>query len=473
MGVCAHEEGSGAALADPAVAEPAAEHILLAELLGALSYALDLTEGQSEGHCMRCCWIGVRIGQELGLSEAQLADLSYTLILKDLGCSSNAARICELYLADDRAIKSGSKQLDGSLKQALRFVLAHTGLQAGPAERIRAIIRIVRDGGSLTRDLIETRCVRGGEIARRMRFSDAVARGIRALDEHWDGSGKPGGLKGTAIPLYARIALLAQVADVFFTAGGPEAAVAEVTRRAETWFEPRIVAAFAAVAAQPGFWETLASDDLQNAIARQVPQHIQAVVDDDYLDDIAAAFAQVIDAKSPFTAGHSARVTDVAYAIAVEMDLPPQRRRWLRRAALLHDIGKLGVSNTILDKPGALTLEERAAMQRHAALSETILARIRPFRHLAAVAGAHHERLDGKGYPRGLTAEAIDLDTRIITTADIFDALTAERPYRAAMSVARALEIMDEMSGTALDPACLAALRRALAASPAGQRAAL
>lgn len=460
-------------MADMAVAEPAAQHILLADLLSALSHALDLTEGQAEGHCLRCCWIGVRIGQDLGLPEGQLADLSYTLILKDLGCSSNAARICELYLADDHTIKSGSKHLDGSLQQALRFVLAHTGLQAGPAARLRAIIRIVRDGGRLTRDLIETRCVRGAEIARLMRFSDAVARGIRGLDEHWDGSGKPGGLKGTAIPLFARIALLAQVADVFFTAGGPQAAVAEVTRRADSWFEPRLVDAFRRVAAQPGFWETLASADLQDAIAGQVPLHVRTMVDDDYLDDIAAAFAQVIDAKSPFTAGHSARVTDVADAIAAEMGLPALRRRWLRRAALLHDIGKLGVSNTILDKPGALTAEERAAMQRHAALSETILARIRPFRHLSAIAGAHHERLDGQGYPRGLTAEAIDLDTRIVTTADIFDALTAERPYRAAMSVARALEIMDEMSGTALDPACLAALRRALTASDAGRQAAL
>ncbi|WP_341989523.1 HD domain-containing phosphohydrolase [Azorhizobium sp. AG788] len=449
-----------------ALTPPAAQHLLLADLLGALSHALDLTEGQAEGHCMRCCWIGVRIGQELGLSEAQLTDLSYTLILKDLGCSSNAARICQLYLADDRTIKSGSKHLDGSLFQALRFVLSHTGLKAGPAERFRAIARIVQNGGNLTRDLIETRCDRGGEIARRMRFSDGVVRGIRGLDEHWDGSGKPGGLKGTAIPLYARIALLAQVADVFFTAGGPAAAVAEVVSRAHGWFEPRIVTAFETVAAQQGFWETLARDDLQSEIARHVPQHIRAVVDDDYLDDIAAAFAQVIDAKSPFTAGHSARVTDVADTIAAQMGLPPERRRWLRRAALLHDIGKLGVSNTILDKPGALEPEERAAMQRHAVLSETILARIRPFRHLAAIAGAHHERLDGKGYPRGLAGEAIDLDTRIITTADVFDALTAERPYRAAMSTAAALAIMTEMSGTALDPDCLAALRLALAAPP-------
>ena len=150
-----------------ATADAPVERLRLADLLGALSHALDLTEGQAEGHCLRCCWIGARIGLEIGLAPEELADLSYTLMLKDLGCSSNAARICELYLADDRAIKSNSKRLDGSLKQALRFVLAHTGLEAGPAARFRAIVRIVRNGGSLTRELIETRCVRGGEIARR------------------------------------------------------------------------------------------------------------------------------------------------------------------------------------------------------------------------------------------------------------------------------------------------------------------
>jgi HD-GYP domain-containing protein (c-di-GMP phosphodiesterase class II) len=143
--------------------------------------------------------------------------------------------------------------------------------------------------------------------------------------------------------------------------------------------------------------------------------------------------------------------------------LSPERRRWLKRAALLHDIGKLGVSNSILDKPGKLDPDEWAAMQMHAAYTETILSRISAFGDLAAVAGAHHERLDGKGYPRGLTGEQIALETRIITAADIFDALSADRPYRAAMPVTKALAIMAEMVGAAIDVECFAALRRAIA----------
>ena len=160
------------------------QSIRLAELLGALSHALDLTEGQPAGHCVRCCWIGVNIGQNIGLSENELSDLYYTLLLKDLGCSSNAARICQLYLTDDLSFKQDFKHIDGSLPQALRFVLSHTGLKAGLSERFRAILHIFQNGGEIARELIDTRCHRGADIARKMRFSEDVANGIQFLDEH-------------------------------------------------------------------------------------------------------------------------------------------------------------------------------------------------------------------------------------------------------------------------------------------------
>jgi HD-GYP domain-containing protein (c-di-GMP phosphodiesterase class II) len=156
-------------------------------------------------------------------------------------------------------------------------------------------------------------------------------------------------------------------------------------------------------------------------------------------------------------------VTLFSDMIAEQLDFSADQRRWLKRAALLHDIGKLGVSNSILDKPGKLDADEWAAMQMHAAYTQTILSRIVAFGDLAPIAGAHHERLDGKGYPHGLKGDQIALETRIITTADIFDALTADRPYRAAMPVTKALAIMSDMVGSAIDTDCFAALRRALA----------
>jgi HD-GYP domain-containing protein (c-di-GMP phosphodiesterase class II) len=436
--------------------------VRLAELLGALSYALDMTEGQPPGHCTRCCWVGIHIGRAAGLSEVELWELYYTLLLKDLGCSSNAARICQLYLTDDLTFKYDFKYVDGSLPQALRFVLSHTGLKVGLAERFRAIVKILHNGG-MARELIETRCHRGADIARKMRFSEGVARGIENLDEHWDGSGMPLGLKGKAVPVYSRIALMAQVIDVFQFVGGAEAARKEVVNRSGGWFDPQLAEAFAEVANDPHFWQMLWSADLDEAIYGLEPAQQTRAVDEDYLDDIAEAFAQVVDSKSPYTSGHSARVTLFTDMIAEEIGLSAERRRWLRRAALLHDIGKLGVSNTILDKPGALDEDEWAAMRKHAEFSEAILSRVAAFRDLAQVAGAHHERLDGKGYPRGLKGDEIAVETRIITTADVFDALTADRPYRAAMPMARALSVMADMTGSAIDPDCFAAIRRATA----------
>lgn len=436
--------------------------IQLAEILSALSHALDMVEGQPPGHCARCCWIGIHIGWETRLDAAGIWELYYTLLLKDLGCSSNAARLCQLYMTDDITFKHDFKTVNGSLPQVLRFVLSHTGMRTELAERFRALARVLQNGGEITRELMEARCDRGAEIARKMRFSEAVAQGIRNLDEHWDGGGMPLGLRGEDIPIYSRIALLAQVIDVFHTASGVDAAKREVQHRAGTWFDPQLVSAFERVAARPGFWETLSSDDLPHAIFALEPAQTRSVVDEDFLDDIAEAFAQVVNSKSPYTSGHSERVTLFADLIAQRMGLSDDHRRWLKRAALLHDIGKLGVSNSILDKPAQLDPEEWAAMQMHAVYSERILSRIAAFHELAPIAAAHHERLDGKGYPRGLRGDEIALETRIITTADIFDALTAARPYRAAMPVAEALAIMSDMVGTAIDPACFDALRQVI-----------
>ena len=229
----------------------------LAEILGALSHALDLTEGQPKGHCVRCCWIGVKMGEALNLTPAEISDLYYMLLLKDLGCSSNAARICELYLADDLNFKKDFKRIDGSLPQALRFVLGHTGLEKGLAERFRAIVNILKNGGEISRELIEARCHRGAEIARQMRFSEAVCAGIENLDEHWDGRGKPSGKSGRGIPVFSQIALLAQVADVFHVAGGPELALKEIRNRAGRWFEPGLIWIFEAVASDEEFWAAL------------------------------------------------------------------------------------------------------------------------------------------------------------------------------------------------------------------------
>lgn len=434
----------------------------MSELIGALSHALDMTEGQPKGHCVRSCWIGMHIARELGMPDAQQWELYYTLLLKDLGCSSNAARICQLYATDDLNFKHDFKTVDGSLPQVLRFVMRHTGLSGSLAERFRALMTIMRDGSEIAQELIQTRCERGADIAKKLRFSDGVAAGIRGLDEHWNGNGKPLGLAGEAIPLYARIALLAQVIDVFQISSTPELALQEVQHRSGSWFDPQLVKVFERVAAKQQFWAMLSDPDLEQAVMTLEPAQHEVTLDENYLDEIAAAFGQVVDSKSPYTAGHSERVALYTDMICEQLELSANDRRWLKRGALLHDIGKLGVSNSILDKPGKLDDREWALVRQHAAFTEEILIRISAFSHLARIAGAHHERLDGKGYPRGLSAADISLETRIITTADIFDAITADRPYRGPIPIPAALAIMEAEVGTAIDADCFNALKAAL-----------
>lgn len=436
--------------------------VRLSEILGALSHALDLTEGQPQGHCVRATWIGMHVGRALGLAPPDLWNLYYTVMMKDLGCSSNAARICELYLSDDIGFKRDFKAVNDSLPSVLGFVFSHTGMKAGLSDRLRAILNIMQNGGRIVDGLIETRCQRGAAIAASLRLPQAVCDGIHSLDEHWNGGGRPDHLAGNAIPVPSRVALLAQVVDVFHRSTGRDAAMAEAHKRCGSWFDPAIVAGFERAAAEPGFWEVLESDGLDAAVFDMEPAGPAAAIDDDYLDDIARAFAHVIDTKSPFTSGHSERVAVYADLVAAEMGYGAERRRWLRRAALLHDIGKLGVSNAILDKNGKLDDAQWVEMRNHAVLSESILERVTPFREMARIGGAHHERLDGRGYPRGLEAGEIEPETRIVSVADVFDALTADRPYRAAMPVPKALAIMREDVGRAFDPDCFAALERAL-----------
>ncbi len=280
----------------------------LAEIMSAFTYALDLTEGQPAGHSLRACWIALHLAEALDLPPAERRTVYYATMLKDLGCSSNAARIAEVYLADDRAFKRDYKLVGAGLGPVLSFVFSRTGAGEPLGRRARAIANILRNGPEIARSLIETRCTRGADIARLLRFPEPVAQAIAGLDEHWDGSGKPAGLAGTAIPLAARLALLAQIAEVFAANAGPDAARAEVARHRGGWLDPALSDLFAALAADPAFWTTLRSPLLETMLIAREPAPQLLPVDEDFLDDIALAFGQVIDAKSPCTGGHSARV---------------------------------------------------------------------------------------------------------------------------------------------------------------------
>ncbi len=426
--------------------------LTIGDVLGALCLALDLTEGQPPGHCLRSCYIGSEIAAELGLNRQASETVFYTCLLKDLGCSSNAARICQLYLTDDRDFKYQSSKIDhSSIRQALTFVLRQTGADSGLVERVKAISNIARNGEEIVTEIFETRCQQGADIALQMGFSQAVADGISALDEHWDGGGRPLRLVGSGIPLQSRIALVAQVMDVFASTGGPEAALSELAMREGRWFDPLVVRAAHSVARRPGFWEARSAAGLADRIFALEPAQSRWALDEKRLDEIVMGFAKVVDAKSPFTHGHSTRVALYTDLITEQLGYSRNARRWMWRTALMHDIGKLGVSNLVLDKPGKLTDEEFAQIKRHPGLGQEILARIDPLAQMATIVAAHHERLDGGGYPYGLCASQLSADMRILTVADVFDALSADRPYRGAMPLSKVWQTFDEMTGSAVD----------------------
>jgi putative nucleotidyltransferase with HDIG domain len=441
----------------------------LSEVLSGLSHALDITEGQPRGHAERSCVIGMRLADALGLDQDTRSSVFYALLLKDAGCSSNASKIAALFGADDAEVKSSRRLTDtGSLPRAFLHVVRNAAPAGSPrakARHIGAVLRMGRDGASA---LVELRCERGAEVVRAIGLGEVAARAVLELDEHWDGGGHPSGITAEEISLPGRILCLAQTAEVFWRRGGVPAACAIARRRRGTWFDPALVNELVALEHDEHFWGTL---DAPTVESLEPPDRV-LVADSDQLDRVAEAFASVVDAKSPYTARHSAGVAAIAAALAELLGMTDAECATVHRAALLHDVGKLGVSSLILDKPGPLSESEWAVMRCHPRWSMEILGRVHAFAELARIAGSHHERLDGSGYFAGLTAGELDLPARILAVADVAEALSAWRPYRPAQAPDAVLAIMQRDAGRRLDADAFAALEQVLPARAAATTAA-
>jgi HD-GYP domain-containing protein (c-di-GMP phosphodiesterase class II) len=238
---------------------------------------------------------------------------------------------------------------------------------------------------------------------------------------------------------------------------GVDHAYSVARERAGAWFDPSVVLAAGAFRKDHAFWAAL----------RECPQahldqtlgaanHVHST--DVRVDSVCDAFAGIVDAKSSFTAAHSRRVAKVAVGIATQLELGPAAERRMYRAGLLHDLGKLAAPNLILDKPGPLTEQEFEVVQRHPFYTDQILRNIPGFARISETAAAHHEKLDGSGYHRGLLAESMNVEMRILAVADIYDALAAERPYRSALPADRVHEILQRDARYRLDADCVSAL---------------
>jgi HD-GYP domain-containing protein (c-di-GMP phosphodiesterase class II) len=429
------------------------------EILSALSCALDITEGQPPGHAVRTCLIGMRIAERVGIPMRDRGALFYALLLKDLGCSSNAARLCSLFGADDRALKREHKLTDWSRsRQTLTYALRNVVPDASPMARVLRVASLAVNEKGSGREMVQTRCDRGADIASMLGFTEATREAIRTIDEHWDGHGLPEGLAGTAIPVLGRIVGLAQSVEVFASTFGVEAAIAVALERRGRWFDPALVNALEGFAQDDEFWTEVLGRSPERHLDALEPEDQIQFADEQRLDDIARAFARVIDAKSPFTYLHSERVSELAVTIGRRLQFNETDLRDLRRAGLLHDIGKLGVSTLNLDKPGRLTERERAEVRVHPAYTQRILERVTAFAGIVEVASAHHERLDGAGYHLGLPAERLSPMSRALAVADVYEALTADRPYRRGMPRNEAVAILRGQAGTGLCAASVEAL---------------
>jgi putative nucleotidyltransferase with HDIG domain len=432
--------------------------VRLSDVVAAMSFALDLTEGEPPGHAVRACKIGMRLADALGLDPEMRSHLYYALLLKDAGCSANSAKMAALFGADDQVAKRSSKRVDWSGRLPALVWSLRTVAPGGSLRRRAGRLRAIQSEGQVTQALMQARCDRGAEVVSLLGLHAQTAEAIRALDEHWDGGGQPRGLRGEEIPLLGRILCLAQTVEIFHAAGGIEAAWRVARKRRGGWFDPALVDALGSIRGDREFWRALPEPDVS---AWEPPDRLLNA-DDARLDQIAVAFAGVVDAKSPWTYRHSDRTCLIVVGLASELGLSVEALGDLRRAALLHDIGKLSISNRILDKPGPLTATEFATIKQHPLTGERILRAVPRMEHLAPLAAAHHERLDGGGYPRGLSGDELTLPARLLAVADVYEALTSERPYRPARTSREALEIIRADVPERLDPEAFAVLERLL-----------
>ncbi len=439
------------------------EVVPLTDVLAALSFALDLTEGQPMGHSLRSNLISMELAARLDLPLQARRDLYYAALLKDAGCSSNASAVFEMFGGSDIEAKRARMVTDWSNDvSAALYAFEQAAPGASWFERAKRVATLAKLGPRSAAKLVQVRCDRGAEIVLQLGFGNGAAAGVRSLEEHWDGHGHPQGLKGEQIPVVARVLGLAQILEVFSAEGGPQAGLALLQRRSGKWFDPTIVEACRGLEPMLACWGTLTTRELRDEVSAAEPGNAALLAGTATMRRVAHVFAGIVDAKSPFTGAHSVRVAEVAVAVAANLGWSPELIEETRSAALLHDLGKLSVPNSILDKPGALSPGEWEIMRMHALYTERILEHVNGYEWLAFASAAHHERMDGSGYCRGLQGDMLPELSRVLAVADVYDALSAERPYRGALSPPEVFSIMDRDGSKGFCPECYDALQCAM-----------
>jgi HD-GYP domain-containing protein (c-di-GMP phosphodiesterase class II) len=434
----------------------------LAELLASVSLATDLGTGQPLGHALRTCVIATALAEAMGCGPGDVRTAHQFALLRFLGCTSDAAETAAMVGGDDVSYNAAmAPVLMGSSRELLgRHVRSVAPGQPG-LRRLRLIARGLADPKAGERSL-SMHCEVGAMLAGRVGLEAPVVDALAHAYERWDGTGFPDRLEGDAIPLAVRVAAVARDVDLATALhADPHEWMSERRGRA---YDPAVVDAFERVG-RDVLSELDGGDEWETALARE-PLPV-ATVGSDRLDVVLAAFADFADLKSPWIRGHSRMVASLAEGAGRLAGLDDAACDGLRRAGLVHDLGRVAVGNGVWDKPGPLTISEWEQVRLHPYFTERILARCRSLSSLVQPASSHHERLDGSGYHRSLTTAALSRGDRILATADVLAALTAERPHRPAFAEDEAARMLEAEAARGLDADAVACVLAA-----AGQRAA-
>jgi HD-GYP domain-containing protein (c-di-GMP phosphodiesterase class II) len=438
--------------------DPEVERVRLAELVAALSLGIDLGFGQPMDHVLRQCRIALRMAELLGLDEQTRSAIYYSALLVNVGCHSDAYEQA-YWFGDDIALKADKYDDEPFSAAEILGMLRMLGSGSTPLHRLRVGLEFVVSGRKEVDGMITRHAQLARMLGEELGLEDDVLAALATSYERWDGRGFPGDLAGDQIPMAARIAHLAEFLEVAHRTEGLDAAVALGRRRSGSQFDPTLVDLVTQDAEK--VFHQLDELDSWDAVVDDEPG-LARTLSPTECDDALAAIARFVDLKSPSSLGHSEAVATLAAEAAAGLGLPPGEQRLVRRAALVAGFGRLGVSNAIWDKPGPLTAAEWERVRLYPHYTERMLHRSRALAPVGRLAGQIRERLDGSGYPGGLSGPALSLASRVLATAEAFQAKLEPRPHRAPLSVADATKALrDDVRAGRLDAAVVDAVLRA------------
>jgi HD-GYP domain-containing protein (c-di-GMP phosphodiesterase class II)/DNA-binding CsgD family transcriptional regulator len=426
------------------------------ELLASLSLAIDVGLGQPMEHMLRSCLIALGLAEAIGLEQDRRTVVYYADLVSWIGCHADSHELAQVF-GDDISFRS---ELDYARDRTdpawRRTLLGHVGRGSSVTDRGLMLGLFLLSGEAPVSQLIQSHCQSAGLFAERLGLSPEVRRVLPQAFERWDGRGLPAGLQQEEVAIEMRIVHLADIVEVHHRLGGLEGAVAVARQRRGTKFDPALVDAFCSMA--PDLLKALEADDVWHAVVEAAPDDAPELSPQE-LDGSLEAMADFVDVKSPHTPGHSRGVAALAAGAAARLGMPTDEVEELRRAGLVHDLGRMGVTNLIWDKAGPLTPADWERVRLHPYLSERMLSRPGTLRRLGELAGRHHERLDGSGYPHGLVGSALTPSMRLLAAADVYHAMREHRAHRNALSSeAAAAQLRDEARQGRLDSAAVEAV---------------